>query len=139
MEYGGEIIQIIIKTPIHQTEDREKIRQCFEKIFGKPSMEEKDLFLIIRSNKMNILSFIREKLKQQRIRDSVRKILLKNMNIDSVSFYLNKQAAFMGRIHFVTNPDHEDYLGPITIIIKADEDKIKEIINWLTMVDFEVN
>lgn len=80
---------------------------------------------------MNKLSLIRDKLRQQRIRDSARKILLKNMDENSVSFFLNKQAASAGRIHFVKDPEQEDFLGPITITIISDN--IQEIIDWLTL------
>ena len=80
---------------------------------------------------MNKLSLIRDKLRQQRIRDSARKILLKNMDENSVSFFLNKQAAFAGRIHFIKDPEQEDFLGPITITIISDN--IQEIIDWLTL------
>ncbi|MFX1297938.1 MAG: RNA-binding domain-containing protein [Promethearchaeota archaeon] len=136
---GGEIIQITIKTPINPTEDWNKVSKCLENIIHNPIIKKEEMHLIVRNSRIDLLSLIREKLKTQRIRDSARKILFKSIDLDSLTFHLNKQAAFIGRIHFVTNPEREDFLGPITITIEATEKEIKEIINWLTMVDFEVD
>ena len=102
-------------------------------------VQEEDSYFIVKSPKKKILSPIRDKLKKQRIRDSARKVLLRSMEPNTVSFFLNKQAAFMGRIHFVTDPEQEDYLGPITVTIEAEEEQLKKIIDWLTMVDFQTN
>ena len=67
---------------------------------------------------------------QERILDSARKVLMRNVIENSVRFFLNKQAAFMGRVHFVTNVDQEDPLGPITIQVIADD--VEKLIKWLT-------
>lgn len=56
------------------------------------------------------------------------------MNDKSVDFFLNKQAAFAGRVHFVKDPEQEDFLGPIMVTITAEN--VKEIIDWLTLDNF---
>lgn len=123
---------------MHPTEDREKIELCFRRIFLNPHIEEERMEektdLIFRSSERRSLSLIRDKLRKQRIRNSARKILLGNINDKSVEFFLNKQAAFAGRVHFVKDPEQEDFLGPIIVTITAEN--VKKIIDWLTLDEF---
>jgi len=125
-------LQIIIKTPINPTEDKDKVARCLQNILDRPQIEEEEGYLVVQSSYQNILATIRAKLREERIIDSARKVILRNFRRDSdyVEFYLNKQAAFANRINFVTNPDQEDYLGPITVSITGEN--IQKIIDWLT-------
>jgi predicted RNA binding protein with dsRBD fold (UPF0201 family) len=130
-------LQIIIKTPINPTEDKGKVARCLQNILDRPQIEEEEGYLVVQSSYQNILATIRAKLREERIIDSARKIILRNFRRDSdyVEFYLNKQAAFANRINFVTNPDQEDYLGPITVSITGED--IQKIIDWLTWTSSE--
>lgn len=132
-------MNIIAKTPLHLTEDRMKVEECFKNILENPQIEEEInqevVFLVIKSTERKNLSIIRDKLRHQRILDSVRKLLLHNMTENSVKFFLNKQAAYSGRIHFVKDPKNEDFLGPIEFTII--DDNIKDIIDWLTSSEFQ--
>ncbi len=131
---GVENILIIAKTPVHPTEDRTKVAKCFSNITVNPQIEEEvidnSVYLTIKSSERDTLLVIRDKLRAQRILDSARKILLRGMTESSINFFLDKQAAFAGRIHFVKEPENEDFLGPIHFVIRADN--IQEIIDWLT-------
>ncbi|MHA1266744.1 MAG: RNA-binding domain-containing protein [Candidatus Helarchaeota archaeon] len=129
-------MQIIIKTQLHPTEDRLKVGKCLFNITGRAEMEEEMTeegnFFVIRTPEFQILEEIREKLRRQRILDSARKVFMQSIKEDSLTFYLNKQAAYTGRIHFVKDPGKEDVLGPIIIMINADSKKLQEIVDWLT-------
>jgi len=105
------------------------VGQCLKNILDRPVIKEEDNYLVVRSEHQNILSTIRAKLGQQRIGDTARMIFLKNSGPSTFEFYLNKQAAFTGRVNFVTNLDQEDYLGPITVTVTAEE--VQTIIDWL--------
>jgi predicted RNA binding protein with dsRBD fold (UPF0201 family) len=122
-------LQIVIKTPINPTEDKKKVAKCLQNILDKPVIKEEDNYLVVRSEQQKILSTIRAKLGQQRIGDTARMIFLKNSSPSTFEFYLNKQAAFTGRVNFVTNLDQEDYLGPITVTVTAEE--VRTVIDWL--------
>ena len=132
-------MNIIAKTPLHLTEDRMKVAECFINIIDNPQIEEEvngeEVFLVIKSSERKSLMIIRDKLRHQRILDSARKLLFHNMTENSVTFFLNKQAAYSGRIHFVKDPKNEDYLGPIEFSII--DDNIKDIIDWLTSSEFQ--
>ncbi len=139
MGNGCENIQITIKTPIYPTEDEDKVRSCILNLIADRSVEVEGEYLVARSAKMHDLYPIQNRLRQQRIRDSARKLLRRRVMPNSLEFYLNKQAAFTNRVHFVTNRDQEDPLGPITVEIQAAEEEINKVIDWITMVDFEVD
>jgi len=121
---------------LHPTEDRLKVGKCLFNITGRAEMEEEMTeegnFFVIRTPEFQILEEIREKLRRQRILDSARKVFMQSIKEDSLTFYLNKQAAYTGRIHFVKDPGKEDVLGPIIIMINADSKKLQEIVDWLT-------
>lgn len=122
-------LQIVIKTPINPTEDKKKVAQCLQNVLDRPVIQEEDNNLVVRSEHQKILSTIRAKLGQQRIGDTARMIFLKNSSPSAFEFYLNKQAAFAGRVNFVTNLDQEDYLGPITVTVTTEE--VQTVIDWL--------
>ena len=122
-------LQITIKTPINNTEDKKKVAKCLQNILDKPVIQEEENYLVVRSEHQQILSTIRAKLGQQRIGDTARMLFLKNSSPTTFEFYLNKQAAFTGRVNFVTNLDQEDHLGPITITVTAEE--VQTVIDWL--------
>ena len=137
MENGGHKIKIIIKTPVHPTEDRLKVAECLFNITQISEVEEEsnqgESFLVVKSSDKKILSIIREKLRRQRILDSARKLLVRKIAGEYLKFMLNKQAAFTGRIHFVKDPENEDFLGPIYVTIISNG--IEEIIEWLTKIE----
>jgi predicted RNA binding protein with dsRBD fold (UPF0201 family) len=122
-------LQIVIKTPVNPTEDKKKVALCLHNIIDKPVIQEEDNYLVVRSEHQNILLTIRAKLGQQRIGETARMIFLRNSTSSTFEFYLNKQAAFAGRVNFVTNIDQEDYLGPITVTVTAEE--VHTVIDWL--------
>jgi len=137
MEVVG--ILIIAKTPLHPTEDPAKVAKCFTNITEDLHIEEEKttegVFLLMKSSDKQTLMLIRDKLRHQRIISSARKILLRNMTEDSVKFNLNKQAAYAGRVHFVKDPENEDFLGPIAFTIRSDN--IQELIDWLTSMEYQ--
>lgn len=67
-------------------------------------------------------------LRKQRIVQTARKILIGRMDIDSVSFLLNKQALLMGKYHFCGSPD-ESPMGPVWVHIESDN--IERLLEYL--------
>lgn len=135
MTRHGDKMQILIKTPLHPTEDKLKVVRCLTNIITKHSdireMETEDgEFLIVESKEKGFLGIIREKLRKERILDTARKILSRNKRADGLTFYLNKQAAYVGRVHFVSDPTNEDFLGPIIVTITTENPD--ELIQWIT-------
>ena len=63
-------------------------------------------------------------LREQKILDTARSVMLDGLLGDSIQFRLNKQAALMGRVNF---PPEEEPLGSIHVQITGGE----RIIDWL--------
>jgi len=68
---------------------------------------------------LQTLSNLRSMLKQDRIRSAARAIILRRTENARIQFYLNKQAAFAGRVSFC-EPFGESPQGPITVEIFSD-------------------
>jgi predicted RNA binding protein with dsRBD fold (UPF0201 family) len=71
----------------------------------------------------------RKLLRNDRIRDAARKILLKSIRGNRISFCLNKQVAFVGHISFCEETA-ESALGPIKFIIETEQPQ--QLVEWLT-------
>jgi len=133
-------VKIRVKTEVKPTEDEEKVKKALKNIISAENIEliEEDnrRILIVEGEKMELLSKLREILIRRRILSAARAILKKSITAEnSVTFYLNKQAAYMGQVSFCEEKG-ESPLGPITVEIICDNSRdLEKIINWLTSED----
>lgn len=68
-------------------------------------------------------------LRENRILDTARQVLLAGVEGDTTQFRLNKQVALMGKVNF---PAGEETLGSIHVEISAESgDELLKIIDWL--------
>ncbi|MCK4636842.1 MAG: hypothetical protein KAT49_03070 [Methanomicrobia archaeon] len=105
-----------VKTRVYPTENEEKVKQAVKNIFDIELKREDD-YLIGKSRKIESLDILKEKLKNQTIRDSARSIFLKNLTEKKLKFRLNKQAAFVGLVNFLESSK----LGEIEVEIESDD------------------
>lgn len=105
-----------VKTRVYPTESEEKVKRALKNIFDIELKMEND-YIIGESEKIENLDILKEKLKNQAIRDSARSIFLKNMDEKRLKFNLNKQAAFVGVVNFL----EESKLGVIEVEIESDD------------------
>uniref|UniRef100_A0A7C5Y7J5 Uncharacterized protein n=1 Tax=Caldiarchaeum subterraneum TaxID=311458 RepID=A0A7C5Y7J5_CALS0 len=68
-------------------------------------------------------------MRSRRIRTTVRSLLQKGRSNGRIVFYLNKQAAAMGKLSFYEKGEVMA-LGPIEVIVETTQPN--ELINWLT-------
>lgn len=117
---------------INPTESFEKIKQSITNVFGKLSIEIKPHLkgnvLVAKSEGLDALSFFRNALSREHIRDASRRLMLSCKKRSEITFYLNKQVAFSGHVSF-SEPEAESPLGPIKVNITCDNPK--EFIDWL--------
>jgi len=125
-------IEILIEAEVNPTEDIEKVKAAIENVFGTVKYEVKELhkgkLLIAKTKGVSGLTKFYNLLRRERIRDAARTVLFEGTNEKSVTFYLNKQVAYVGHISFC-KPVAESPLGPIKVQIKCE--KPKELIDWL--------
>ncbi|MCF2144188.1 MAG: hypothetical protein K9W42_10845 [Candidatus Heimdallarchaeota archaeon] len=116
----------------YPTEDPKKIRKALTALLeGKVEQEShgEDHFLYVERTDYKALDKLHEMIRKQKILDVARKALRNGRVENSTVFFLNKQAAFTGKINFC-DEFGESPLGPIRIEI--EDDNLSELIDWLT-------
>jgi len=92
----------------------------------KPAIKGSSLTAVAKGQ--DSLCKLRNLLHNDRIRDASRRLLFKSIRGNMISFYLNKQVAFVGHISF-SEESAESPLGPIRVNIETDNPE--QLIDWL--------
>lgn len=108
------MLTVVAVARVHPTEDRDKVRQALLNIFPRAEVSETAEGLTAETDD---LSRFKELLRNHRILDSARAVLLRGMEGDCTAFTLNKQAAAVGKISFV---ESRPPLGPIEVTVTSD-------------------
>jgi predicted RNA binding protein with dsRBD fold (UPF0201 family) len=129
---GLKTVRVEIRAQINPTEEKDLVLIAVRNIvdlnksyFDKSNEE----LLVFVSEDLLFLSPLYNKLREQRILEAARSVLFANKTANIVIFHLNKQAAFVNRLHFC-EPEGESPLGPITVIVESK--RIEAFIDWLT-------
>lgn len=125
-------IEVCVEVEINPTESEEKVRRAVENVFGGIPVQIKPLrkgsMLIAEAKGLEALTKLYNLLRRERIRDAARGALFEGLSEKIITFYLNKQAAFVGHVSF-SKAVAESPLGPIRVQIKCDEPR--QLIDWL--------
>ena len=121
-------VKVTAQTPVKPTEDPAKVERALRNIFPSAMIqrsEESDgtTILRVRGSGLHFLTGLRNLIRQDRIRSAARSILLRRAKDPTIRFYLNKQAAFVGRVSFC-EPVGESPLGPIYIEIESSDQQM---------------
>jgi predicted RNA binding protein with dsRBD fold (UPF0201 family) len=109
--------KIKVSAEIKSTENLEKVKKSILNIFPDLKVEERDNEVIGSSEEEDVLSRFIELAYSEAIRDSVNMVLKEGSRGNKISFSINKQAAYAGRL----NLSKESPLGPIRIKIYVEE------------------
>ncbi len=126
-------VTVQAEAEIYPTEDEDKVKAAVNNILGNASITVKPAHvgstLTASAEGQDALVKFRNLLRQDRIRDAARKLLLRKIRQNTLSFFLNKQVAFAGHVSF-SEETAESPLGPIKVTINAD--KPQQLVEWLT-------
>lgn len=129
---GGNV-EVKIEVEVNPTEDENKIRVAIQRVFGDIDLqsveEEEHRRLVGKAKGAESLARFYELLRRERILDAARTVLLRGVQGNKITFYLNKQVAYVGHVSF-SQPYGESPLGPIRVEIQCDDPQ--SLINWLT-------
>jgi predicted RNA binding protein with dsRBD fold (UPF0201 family) len=124
-------IKVLVEVELNPTEDESKVIAAVSNLTGSNTFKKwpqgRHTHLVQEGNE-SLLTRFRSLLRRERTLDAARKLLLKGVEGSTITFYINKQAAFVGHIAF-SMPMGESPLGPITFHISADDPK--SLIEWL--------
>ncbi len=130
-------MKILIKVPVYPTESKEKVIEAVENIFPGTEPEESrtdENVIWLEGPAPNINRFT-ELLTRQKIRDTARAFLMHRLKGNKISFSLNKQAAFAGRINFIERDSAA--LGSIDILVEHDEPE--RLIEMITHIPTDIS
>lgn len=123
--------KVIVKAKLNPTEDELKLLKAITNLTGMENYrkeKEGDSEYIIQEGDESLLIKFRELLRRERILDAARKIITQGIDNRTITFHVNRQVAFVGKISFC-KPEGESPLGPITFHIWTEN--TKELIDWL--------
>jgi predicted RNA binding protein with dsRBD fold (UPF0201 family) len=129
-----EPVIVHLETDVNPTEDEEKVKTALNNILVNPVFSSESAFqgvrLTAKAQGQASLTKFRNLLRNDRIRDAARKMLYRAIhdNAGRISFYLNKQVAYVGHVSF-SEEQAESPLGPIHVVIETTEPK--QLVDWL--------
>ena len=123
---------MIAEVRVSATESKEKIIKALRNLFGAAEVELEGGNGNIRAvcHGYACLERLKGEARLQRIRATLRRLLLENMTGNTTSIYLNKQAAYAGRL-IPCEAENESPLGPIKLTLISDEN-LDEVIQSMT-------
>ncbi len=127
-------MRITAKVEVRFTEDENKVLKALYNVFTPEKIDtteyEHGKIIIAYSNDINSLQKLKELIRKSYILDSARKVIKSAPKFKQgiIEFYLNKQAAYMGKVSF-SAPEKESALGPITIIVETNNPY--EFLDWI--------
>jgi predicted RNA binding protein with dsRBD fold (UPF0201 family) len=127
-----EEVEVFVEADINPTETEEKVRLAISNVLGGATFTvnsaQRGAILSAHATGLDCLIKLRNLLRNDRIRDAARKLLLKKIRDDTISFYLNKQVAYVGHISF-SEETAESPLGPLHFTIKTLNPQ--QLIEWM--------
>ncbi|MEM2875673.1 MAG: RNA-binding domain-containing protein [Candidatus Bathyarchaeia archaeon] len=124
-------ILVHVESEVHPTESVEKVLSAIKNVFPtlQPQVYLEEGVVKAKAEGIESLTKLHNLLRRERIRDAAKALLRKCVTGSSVTFYINKQAAFVKRLSF-SEPIREDPLGPIKVTVECDSPN--DLIEWLT-------
>ena len=120
--------KIEMYSSINPSENPNKIKVAITNIFPHSTFKTENFSIIASSNDLNSLEKIHEIIQNKQSQKTYRRNLEKNSENNTTWFYLNKQAAFAGKVA-ICEESEESPLGPIKVILTSSN--IDGIIDWL--------
>ena len=124
-------IELTVTVEVNPTEDLDKVKVAVCKVMGEltlEAIEDDGKSLVAKAEGKEALSNFHDLLRREHIRDAARKVLFKGLRGNTITFYLNKQVAYVGHVSF-SEPVGESPLGPICVEIRCE--KPQDVIDWL--------
>ncbi len=125
-------ITVHIEADINPTESEDKVKKAVQNLFGELTFEVKPAgkgsILTAEGQGQTVLIPLRDALRRDHIRDAARKPLFEGARGNTLTFYLNKQVAYVGHVSF-TEEAGESPLGPIKVTVETEHPG--DLIAWL--------
>jgi predicted RNA binding protein with dsRBD fold (UPF0201 family) len=119
-------VEITVRAMVSPTESVEKVERSIRNLLGDVDLSSENRggnqFIVGRLEGIESLGYLKAQIRKERVREAARSLFTRIADNDRLSFGLNKQAAFVGRLSFYGSG--EAPLGPIQITIVGDVDSV---------------
>jgi predicted RNA binding protein with dsRBD fold (UPF0201 family) len=129
-------VKVTVRAPVNPTEIKERVETAITNIFPtRLELQDFGIPSLYGSGGLENLRTFHRLLREERILDTARHIMLSRSEGGTLHFHLSKQIAFIGKVNF---PPVEESLGSIHVEISANnQDDLQTIIDWLAPETFE--
>ena len=123
-------ISVKVYAAVNPTEIQEKVEKAISNFFPvKLNLQGSEIPALFGEGDLESLRTLHLRLREERILDMARKILLNGIKDNTTRFRLNKQVAYIGKLNF---PAGEESLGSIHVEISAQNlNDLFSVIDWL--------
>ncbi|MGQ0797725.1 MAG: RNA-binding domain-containing protein [Methanobacteriota archaeon] len=121
-EKSGGVQRVRVSAPVRPTEDADKVRRALLHVFPDLRIDASEDGLRGTTESVDRL---RDLIRNRKIRDTARGVLLRGREGDRTRFELNKQAAFAGRVSFAAGSP----LGDISVEIESE--RLEDLIDFV--------
>jgi len=118
-----------ITAPVNPTESGSKVLKAVLNIFPKAYVRQGSDNVFASFDSAEGFEKLRMLIRSRRIRASARAVLSKGLRGNLLVFYINKQAAYVGRLSFY-EPGEVVALDPITVKVYCSD--AAQLVRWLT-------
>ena len=130
-------MDILVRCPVHPTEDALKVKRALENIIGLQTFISENhgevAEIVLTDSKQESLNLVRQMVHELRIINAARKRLLSNWNGTSTQIHFDKQAAFVGKLRIIDDSINLPPLGTIEIgLIFQNETQFEEFLQWFS-------
>ena len=130
-------MDILVRCPVHPTEDALKVKRALENIIGLQTFISENhgevAEIVLTDSKQESLNLVRQMVHELRIINAARKRLLSNWNGISTQIHFDKQAAFIGKLRIIDDSIDLPPLGTIEIgLIFQNETQFEEFLQWFS-------
>jgi predicted RNA binding protein with dsRBD fold (UPF0201 family) len=131
-------VTVRVFAPVNPTEIREKVEKAISNFFPfELKLQDFEITGLSGEGDLESLRTLHLRLREERILDTARNILINGIEGNTTKFLLNKQVAFAGKLNF---PVAEESLGSIHVEISAENmSELFKVIDWLAPQTIEGN
>jgi len=128
------LVKVKIEVEVRPTEDIEKVIKAVKNVLDVKDLDVvkgglPEFYILTKEfDSLRPLTKLHQVLRRERILDAARSIFFKMSRRNILVIKIHKQAAYAGRLTFVTE-DAESPMGPINIYIESSD--IRKVIDWL--------
>jgi len=126
-------IRVRAEAWLNPSEDASKVMRAMMNVLGGRRAGDvvervEDHLIVVEASGVQPLFALRDQARYRRVMAALRRLLMENRAGNRTHVYINRQAAYVGRISFIEDED-ESPLGPI--VLRLESEDLDSLINWL--------